>query len=104
MATIVKICDLQEEAFNYIGLSAVGIYLVIKYNLIIRQEGKTKSIYFSIVVWVSVIIMYFYYFIKYKVDLLNFENLFLLIYLIVFIYREYVFRVYSLESLEKRYK
>lgn len=48
--------------------------------------------------------MYFYYFIKYKVDLLNFENLFLLIYLIVFIYREYVFRVYSLERLEKRYK
>lgn len=46
MATIVKICDLQEETFNYIGLSAVGIYLVIKYNLIIRQEGKTKKYIF----------------------------------------------------------
>jgi len=94
----------SEHAYKYIVLGIAGLHSSIQYSLKIRRLGKLKSIYFSIVIFIIFLATYLYYFMTYQVSFLDWQNLFLIFILVAFIYNEYIFRVYPLETLEKKYK
>ena len=77
-----------------------------KYNLLLRQKGMVKSIYFSIIVLCCVLLIYWYFLEKYSVtlDFLDWSMLYLIMPFPGHVYGEYVFRVYDLNHLEKKYK
>lgn len=109
MVSIIHINNLNEYTYEYTLISIAGMYTHIKYSLEMRQNGKLKNIFFSILVLISVFVMCVYYFAKYKIsfvtaDFLIVENFTSYILLPLFIYNEYIFYVYPLEKLEKIYK
>jgi len=95
---------MTSEQYYYLGYAVIGVYLVIEYSLKIRENGMKKSVYFSFFVFLCSFFMYIYFFKKTNLVFISFEGFMFILYFCIFLYREYVFRVYSLEKLEKLYK
>ena len=108
LISIVDILDPNKDTYRYSLLSVIGVFLTLRYSLKIRQEGKLKSIYFSIFELISILVMCLYYFDYYAVDIfkiefLSLENIILFFLLVSFLYKEYNFYVSPLGELEKTF-
>ncbi|UFH59973.1 hypothetical protein [Sulfurovum mangrovi] len=109
MVYIVRMCNLDVDTYYYATLSIIGLFISMSFSLKIRENGKLKSLYFSIFELICVLVMCLYYLNKYEVNILTIEslslgNILLYVMLVSLIYRDYNFYVSSLEELEKTYK
>lgn len=95
---------MSSEEYYYLGYAVIGVYLVIEYSLKIRECGRKKSVYFSFFVFLCSFLIYIYFFKKMNLVFISFEGFMFIFYFCVFVYHEYVFRVYSLQDLKKLYK
>ena len=109
MIYITDINNLDISGQRFIAVALVGALLSIRYSLKIRKEGKLKSIYFSVFVFISILLMCIYLFNQYEVDIFSQENwnvqfVISLSMLLVFIYNQYIFYVSPMDKLEKDFK
>jgi glucan phosphoethanolaminetransferase (alkaline phosphatase superfamily) len=95
---------MTSEQYYYLGYAVTAVYLVIEYSLKIREKGMKKSVYFSFFVFLCSFSIYMYFFKKLNLVFIGFEGFMFILYFCVFVYSEYVFRVYSLQDLKKLYK
>lgn len=95
---------MSSEQYYYLGYAIVGAYLVVDYSLKIRKNGKKKNVYFSFFVFLCSFSIYIYFFKKINLVFMSFEGLMFIVYFVIFLYREYVFQVYSLKELQNLFK
>lgn len=106
MIYIIESIEMHKDVYIYAAMSAFGIYITVKFNLLLRQSGIKKNILLFLIILCSVLIMYWYFLEKYSVSisLKDWGVLYLFMPFASFVYEEYVFRISTLERLEKKYK